>query len=56
MAVLGLFTGEFKELPVWGVVLMFVWGGFLIFVCFRGAKWYKEKARAARQGTGAEIE
>lgn len=44
MAIVGLFTGEFKELPLWGVALLFAWSGLLIWACFRGAKWYKEKA------------
>lgn len=50
MTLVGLLTGEFKEFPVWGIVLMFAWGGFLIWACFRGARWYREKA-AAPQGT-----
>jgi len=54
-AVFGLFSGEFKELPIWGVALMFAWGGFGIWACFRGAKWYKEKAGAARQGINEEV-
>jgi hypothetical protein len=45
LTIVGLFSGEFKELPVWGVVLMFVWGGFLIWACFRGAKWYKARPK-----------
>jgi hypothetical protein len=54
MTIVGLFSGVFKEFPVWGVVLMFSWGGFLIWACFRGARWYKEKAIAARQGAPRE--
>jgi hypothetical protein len=55
MAVLGLLSGEYKEFPVWGIVLMFAWGGFLIWASFRGAKWYKDKATSARQSAREEI-
>ncbi len=51
VCMVSLFSGEFKELPIWGVILMFALGGFLIWACFRGAKWYKDKADVARQGS-----
>jgi hypothetical protein len=47
MAFLGLLSGEYKEFPPWVIVLMFAWGGFLIWASFRGAKWYKDKATGA---------
>jgi len=55
MAILGLFSGDFKAVPIWGVVLMFAWGGFLIWCSFRGARWYEEKAGAAKQSPREEI-
>jgi hypothetical protein len=54
MVVLGLASGEYKEIPTWGVVLIFAWGGFLIWAAFRGARWYKDKATGARPSTREE--
>ncbi|HUO25804.1 MAG TPA: hypothetical protein VMU61_09060 [Candidatus Aquilonibacter sp.] len=54
MAIVGLFSGEFKDLPIWGIVAMFAWGGFLIWAAFRGAKWYKDKATLLRQSDHEE--
>jgi hypothetical protein len=55
MAVLGLLSGEYKEFPTWGLVFMFAWSGFLIWISFRGAKWYKDKATGASPNPSEEI-
>ena len=51
ISILGLSSGRFRNFPTWGVVLMFAWGGFLIWSAFRGAKWYKDRADAANRGS-----
>jgi hypothetical protein len=40
IGVLNLVSGEFKGLPTWGILLIFSWGGFLIWSCFWIAKRY----------------
>jgi hypothetical protein len=44
MGVFLLVSGEFKDLPVWGRILLFCWSGFLIWVCFSRAKRLKKVA------------
>jgi hypothetical protein len=34
LGLINLFSGEFKGLPTWGIVLIFCWGGLLIWGCF----------------------
>jgi RsiW-degrading membrane proteinase PrsW (M82 family) len=54
MAILAFFRREFKQVPTWGVVLMFLWGVFWIWIAFWRSKWYKDKASAAVQATREE--
>ncbi len=37
---------DFKDMPTWGIVLLYVWGVFVVGAYFWGAKWYKRKADA----------
>jgi hypothetical protein len=41
---ISLFSGEFKDLPIWGRVLLFCWSGFLIWGCFSLAGRLKKRA------------
>jgi hypothetical protein len=54
MAIVGLFTGEFKNFPIWGIVLLFLWGGFLIWAAFRGAKCFKTKGKLSKENRREE--
>jgi uncharacterized membrane protein len=54
MAIVGLLTGEFKTFPIWGIVLLFLWSGCLIWIAFRGAKWFKNKGTLSKQNPREE--
>jgi hypothetical protein len=41
---ISLFSGEFKDLPAWGRILLFCWSGFLIWSCFALARRLKKVA------------
>jgi hypothetical protein len=35
---------DFSSIPAWGIVLMYIWGGFVVWCYLWGARWYKRKA------------
>jgi hypothetical protein len=35
---------DFQGIPTWGIVLLYVWGAFVVGCYFWGARWYKRKA------------
>jgi hypothetical protein len=35
---------DFKGFSTWGIVLLFLWGGFVVWCYFWAAKWYRRKA------------
>ena len=41
---INLGSGGFKELPAWGIFLIFCWSGFLIWGCFWAAKRFAKNA------------
>ena len=42
---------EFKGIPTWGIVLIYLWGGFVVWCYLWAARWYKRKADASSVNT-----
>jgi hypothetical protein len=37
---------DFKGFSTWGIVLLFLWAGFVVWCYFWAARWYRRKADA----------
>ena len=42
LGLVNLFSGGFRDLPTWAIILVFCWGGFLIWACFWYSRQYKK--------------
>jgi hypothetical protein len=42
---------DFKGFPTWGIVLLYLWGGLVVWCCFWAARWYKRTANASPVNT-----
>ena len=45
---------DVRGISTWGVVLIYLWGGFVVWCYFWAARWYKRKADQSAVGTKQE--
>lgn len=45
---------DFQRMPTWGIILMYIWGGVVVWAYLRGARWYKQKADQLSEGTNKD--
>jgi RsiW-degrading membrane proteinase PrsW (M82 family) len=55
VSILSFSRDEFKGLPDWGVVIAFLWGGFVVWCYFWGARWCKRKAEELSAGMKRDL-
>lgn len=49
--VLSFSRDEFKGIPNWGIVILFLWGAFVVWCYLWGTRWYKRKAEETSVST-----